>query len=1100
MSNQSDFHRHACWDEDSAREVLTTEALEGSKATFLATHHPVRRLSVAITTVGRPPNTERDLLDVLSDQKQRHVFCVVEGEPGSGKSHLIRWLSLQWPDNNDFVILIQRADGSLDGTLRALQDALPESFKEIMQSSHSVQQTSFAGRVKLFHSHLAHSMSREFFEDEKTFSDVEWCAENALKEILHHQILEEWKAPERVLSILLAHENREQRDSKVGQFGLQDLVELKKLIKKLQMRIPSSKGIIFLRKLEKEIGGVILPQLQSGVSEESIRQQKIPESLKFLKALNQRINTAIQQLLGITPKGLKDVFLKLRKELKKQNKRLVLLLEDITNFQGIDRQLIDILVTNSQTRDDLCDLISVVGITPNYFQDHLSSLGNYVQRMTLRVRLGQELSGHSFQSVSLMEDEKERQQLAARYLNAIRLGPQRLLNWLASDSAGSHPPSACEGCSFRQTCHETFGEVSGIGLYPFNAHSLKRLYETLSDPVGGMTLQTPRGLIQGVLAPTLLEPRLIKDGHYPSTEIESEWIPSDSRNLDRSVERFIERSTDQEDVRKRLKKLLRWWGETSRALQTRSGPYGLSIDGIHKGVFHAFDLPWIGAEASEAQTLDDASSVGTEQRVAEVAPETSSTGATSPSERVAEVTAPTTLSVPSAGLDELQAQAQTELDGLLRQLATWRHGGRLENETFWRKELVAILSLLSWGHLGISEKQVKLFFEKHTSVRWEEASSHSDRRLFTVSRQEKWWLSGIDSWVSLKFVGKVPMTAEDEGYHDRQVARMMRHLSKKVRLHVDEHMPQLEEGGPWRPEETIAQILLVRAWTRGDVRPDASIAEWWKALFLYNEGAEGAELPLRGADWRALVEKTTHLSTFFQDFLEMVTFSAPSGTAYGPVEVCYILPALLRIKESFSLGYIPHVSNLTANMSTFERLSNEAREIHRLLSTALQTERERLLVAGQEIDTFRRGKSVKEMVEQYEELIREISRHLPSTSASRIRGWLDSVEKCRDEDFFAESSEKVIDFLFEDMPDLRNGEAKAVLWALVVGAPLREFTWTQLLFNQAEEIVKHLYVEATQRVESQSEGSSEGLSSIHEKGEKLTSLAGKGLMILEGRT
>ena len=40
---------------------------------------------------------EQAVLDTLADPSREHAFCVVQGEPGSGKSHLIRWLSVNWP-------------------------------------------------------------------------------------------------------------------------------------------------------------------------------------------------------------------------------------------------------------------------------------------------------------------------------------------------------------------------------------------------------------------------------------------------------------------------------------------------------------------------------------------------------------------------------------------------------------------------------------------------------------------------------------------------------------------------------------------------------------------------------------------------------------------------------------------------------------------------------------------------------------------------------------------------------------------------------------------------------------------------------------------
>ena len=104
--------------------MLSTEALEGDAKLFLATHVPVADFHVGGSLASDVvPNGERGLLHALAKLGMRHAFCVVEGEPGSGKSHLIRWLKVKWPAQEDLVLLIQRLDGSLQGTLRQLEQA-----------------------------------------------------------------------------------------------------------------------------------------------------------------------------------------------------------------------------------------------------------------------------------------------------------------------------------------------------------------------------------------------------------------------------------------------------------------------------------------------------------------------------------------------------------------------------------------------------------------------------------------------------------------------------------------------------------------------------------------------------------------------------------------------------------------------------------------------------------------------------------------------------------------------------------------------------------------------------------------------------------------
>ena len=102
----------ACWRADDAKAIFVTEALEGNDAVFLATHTPIEGFEIAGPDAGELAGTnETAVLQTLSDPTRQHAFCVVQGEPGSGKSHLIRWLSVHWPETN-IKLLLRRADGN----------------------------------------------------------------------------------------------------------------------------------------------------------------------------------------------------------------------------------------------------------------------------------------------------------------------------------------------------------------------------------------------------------------------------------------------------------------------------------------------------------------------------------------------------------------------------------------------------------------------------------------------------------------------------------------------------------------------------------------------------------------------------------------------------------------------------------------------------------------------------------------------------------------------------------------------------------------------------------------------------------------------------
>lgn len=126
----------ACWRAEDAKAIFVTEALEGDDAIFLATHTPIDGFDVAGRDAGEiAAMDERSVLAALADEERTHAFCVVQGEPGSGKSHLIRWLSINWPHKQDIKLLLRRADGSLEGALTQLKSRLPDEFAPSLTTS-----------------------------------------------------------------------------------------------------------------------------------------------------------------------------------------------------------------------------------------------------------------------------------------------------------------------------------------------------------------------------------------------------------------------------------------------------------------------------------------------------------------------------------------------------------------------------------------------------------------------------------------------------------------------------------------------------------------------------------------------------------------------------------------------------------------------------------------------------------------------------------------------------------------------------------------------------------------------------------------------------
>jgi hypothetical protein len=589
---------NACWAAEDARIILANEALERNNAVFLATHSPVADFRIGGTKaadIAAP--TEQGLLDALSGPSTRHAFCVVEGEPGSGKSHLIRWLAVRWPEEEPLrPLLIQRLDGSLQGTLRQLQRALPQEHQHLFDQIGRPQERTLAGRAGLFLKALAQSLRPNFFVNPP--ADAEWCARFGLAELLDDSaLIDQWMAPGRIIELLSGKKG--ERDQELARFNLRDMADLEQLLRPL--RSPTPRAVRFKNELKKEAAEIrqLSPQDLANPSAQEELRRRFDYSYKLVDALNERHNSAVQNVLGISADGLKELFLRLRRELR--DCRLVLLLEDITAWEGVDRQLIDVLVTNVETRQerDLCPMVSVVGVTPAYFQNR-SFQANYYQRITHHIQLGSSSDRHDYQEVSALRTPKFQITFAARYLRATRAGVEGLTTW----NGGPEPvPNRCDVCLHREPCHREFGSDDGVGLFPFTEEAITRLYGILRDPQHTATYQTPRGMLQGVLSPTLQHPLALEAREYPGAEIETDLIPEDERRLFEhgQIAEVLEARVDDDRTRERMRRLIAYWGQKgSAATRTLSDAGGaLVYGGVRRGIYQALGLPWIGDETPD---------------------------------------------------------------------------------------------------------------------------------------------------------------------------------------------------------------------------------------------------------------------------------------------------------------------------------------------------------------------------------------------------------------------------------------------------------------------------------------------------------------------
>ena len=99
--------------------------------------------------------------------------------------------------------------------------------------------------------------------------------------------------------------------------------------------------------------------------------------------MNTLVNKVIQTCAGLEPGDFEQVFVEIRKEIKRQGKNLTLLIEDVTAFTGVNVALLNVLTTEHTgmyESQELCRISSIVGTTEKYF--NVNFMDNHKDRVT----------------------------------------------------------------------------------------------------------------------------------------------------------------------------------------------------------------------------------------------------------------------------------------------------------------------------------------------------------------------------------------------------------------------------------------------------------------------------------------------------------------------------------------------------------------------------------------------------------------------------------------------------------------------------------------------------------------------------------------------
>jgi hypothetical protein len=819
----TDFARYQCWQTSRVTEVINKEAISVDIADFMATHAPLGQIA-QIHASSLSTMSEADVLAELarSTRDDRHVFAVVEGEPGTGKSHLIRWLHQRYlaeRDGQDEVLLIERAQNSLLGTLRQIIERIDIGSVALRQQIEKLRGAADSLSARAMQDTLINNLAIATYEREPSSkAKIKRGIERFLLDPVVREALKAEGGPVERIARFLTSGRRPDDGSQPPQFFAGDFDLRVETLREIRMQ-----GYTEARDLAEALN--LKPELREDLA----------------AYLNTLLDYAITRTVMLSPDDLKQTFNDLRRELRNRGKGLALFIEDITAFTGIDLGLIDVLATQHTGAGNLefCRIISIVGLTDYYFNKTFPT--NLQQRVTHRLSLNLAVPGQSVGG--LLPNSAAAADMVGRYLNAMRAERDDVQRWHAAGGQIEQLPNRCDGCPFREPCHSAFGSVNigaggteaQVGLYPFNERAIWNIYRRLDE----ITIaKTPRALLNYVVLDVLQRhgPQ-VAAGTFPPPAKELAAGVRDMPALVKPVQQRIINDQGRADAQ-RIQTLALYWGDGT--IDARGEGASRTVGGLSDMVYHAFAIaPIAGASASDpiVPPIIDIE----------------------PSEKIEP---DTTVTPPDSGVGRLfpprppaNQRQGTRFDA---DLANWRAGGRLENYEKLRELLVEFIKNgISWELYGIPNMFVD---ERIRNPRFEIEGQTG------LGRGDRLILPRSDE---LADVLQALAELSERGSQIAQDALGAHLVTLSAWLHTIEPLvvdfalkPTSAQPAPIRIVELLLLDCLLIEWLCDGLKNDSTAQELLGAV-VASAARETGDRPLKDQEWAALVERAAKVHSPF---------------------------------------------------------------------------------------------------------------------------------------------------------------------------------------------------------------------------------------------
>lgn len=892
------FKKFVCWGSDRVHRVMNVEATQPLDHVFLATHHPVAMYRQELTEA--PSRVEYDEKKFLKDflAEEDFAFVPVLGGSGTGKSHLIRWLKANIESTKHRrVLLIPKIGTNLKDIIRLILEGMEgEKFDKYRQRLNKATSrlTEAQARVQLLNQ-LAAAVGPNGRHERTQISDEQNYLVNEIDSLLYDPFFREhWLKDGGIIHRLVIHT-----------VGHQDIVEI------IEERRQFSIDDLPLNVLNLQKAGKQAQEFYAFlIGNDEIQRATV-------EWLNRHLDEAITQVLSLGREDLQILMREVRETLAEQGTELVLLIEDFAKLQGIDREVLEAVLARPQQpgRKPLCSIRTALACTTGYFQGLIDTVR---QRVTFSVNL----DIGTVSDDSLITQTKI-QQFVARYLNAVRLEDEAILNWATSrnqeeDSEREPLLSACDGCEHRQPCHAGFEEANGMGFYPFTPKALEQMLSHVNQ-----RNFNPRILIKDVLKYTLETSHAdIEQGRFPSVSLLEHF---GGQKLNVMLSKRLEAKDPQNFARREV--LLKLWTD------------GSELRDLRPEVHIAFDLPPLGDNPPEI-----------------VLPPKPPAGSTLKPES------------PLAGLAEK-----------LESLDKWRNGDSLSQNTAQElRKLVfpAIKERIEWDTEMLLQGKFagdgsKLFMQRNVVFHEPQGlkTTIAGIKLLlplkpsnpTEFRETAIALKGILQYSHYKH-WKFPDAASYFRTYTKQLERWSDYILEQIHCR-----PRLS-GEPWNPVPASVELLAIAARMAG--HSTNSLEDLVNALFI---GLDKNDEENRASAWQKIFKSLKQYREPLLDIIESrIACTKGSTKPFQIIDATQIIAPLKKVSKDWQPKCdIPE----DLRSKEFDVIQKARQQVDELLEQAVQEERDRqlevyqALVAefGEELNHKEAIEAIKQAMEQARE-------------------------------------------------------------------------------------------------------------------------------------